>query len=828
MNTVSCFMYIFFFYLYPSHLQLIAVADKGSYVPSENIVLNCGSSTSGLLEYDGRNWTGDIASPHVHSNAEHTKSLTARAPSTQSIPEVPYMTARIFQSQFAYTFNVTPGPKFIRLHFYPASYLDFNVSNAFLSVTAGNFTLLHNFSVSLNADYLNLAYFMKEFIVHVSGSSLELTFTASSNASDAYAFVNGIEVVSMPLGLYIRGDDANLPLVGHYPKLLYLYNDSAMENLYRLNVGGEQILPKYDTGMFRTWDTDSGYTFGAFGIQPYNMTVPIVYTDDIPAYTAPENVYRTSRSMATFENGLVNLNYNQTWLFPVDSGFNYLVRLHFCETFQDIIKENEVVFSVFLNNQTAEKEFDPIALSGGPGVALYQDYVVTVPQDNEANQDLWLDLHPYKYSKPMYYNAFLNGVEIFKLSRFDKKNLAGLNPPQRKFGSAEKNAPHAAKLRNSKKLIFILFGVSLPILLCLVLCRLKVIRPRRIISWFGLVALPPNQIENKSSFSLRAIKVATKNFDEALLIGTGGFGSVYKGSFDGGVTSVAIKRANPMSEQGDMEFETEIKLLSQLRHSNLVSLLGYCNEDGEMILVYDFMAHGSLYDHLHLRQRDQDQPPLSWIQRLEICIGVARGLHYLHTGTQQRIIHRDIKTTNILLDQNWVAKISDFGVSKSSYNSLSTTNIKGTIGYLDPEYYQCNKLTEKSDLYSLGVVLLEVLTARPAIVPGEDDDECANLAEWVVFCFENGNLEQIVDSNLEGNIVKECFELYIEVAMKCLAERGVERPSIGEVLEKLVQALQLQKNSGTGVHRNDNTGLLGYSDLTPGVEFSDIMMPVGR
>ncbi|TKY69518.1 Receptor protein kinase FERONIA [Spatholobus suberectus] len=574
----------------------------------------------------------------------------------------------------------------------------------------------------------------------------------------------------------------------------------------------------------------------------YRLNVGVLFADNAPPYSAPADVYRTSRSMVSFADGLVNLNHNMTWFFPVDSGFCYLVRLHFCEIHYKITKINEVVFDVILNNQTVDEEFDPIAVSwggrgGGAGVAVHRDYVVMVPQVNEGKQDLWLDLHPNKESKPRYYKAFLNGVEIFKLSYFDK-NLAGLNPSKSFKSGSDVKAPYFNK--SSKKLKFILIGcglgaVVLPILLCLVLCRLKVIRPRRVMSWCGLAVHTPNQIEKakKSSFcchfSMREIKVATYNFDDALLIGIGGFGNVYKGSFDGGVTYVAIKRANPMSEQGVSEFETEILLLSQLRHNNLVSLLGYCNEDGEMILVYDFMANRTLCDHLHLRQRDQ--PPLSWIQRLEICIGVARGLHYLHTGTKHKIIHCDIKTTNILLDHNWVPKISDFGLSKACYPSIITTNIKGSIGYLDPECYQSQKLTEKSDLYSLGVVLLEVLSSRPA-VSQDEDDEHVNLAEWAMLCFENGRVEQIVDPNLEGNIVKECFELYLGVAMKCLAERGVERPSIGEVLENLVLAMHLQKNEGTvpdgNIHRNDNAGLQGYSDLTPGVEFSEIMMPIGR
>ncbi|RHN55646.1 putative protein kinase RLK-Pelle-CrRLK1L-1 family [Medicago truncatula] len=806
MNAITCFvMYIFFSNILPY---------VHSYVPSENIVLNCGSNTSELVQYDGRIWNGDIDSPYVPSYEEIiNKSLTAKAPSNlQSIPEVPYMTARIFQSQFTYRFNVTSGPKFIRLHFYPFSYLNFNISKAFLSVTAGNFTLLHNFSVSLNVDYFNLAYLMKEFIVHVKGNSLELTFTPSSNDSDAYAFVNGIEVVSIPNGLYIGGDDSPIPLVGHDTKVVYIYNDSAMETLYRLNVGGEQILPKYDTGMFRNWDIDDGYIFGVDEIKPFNRSMKVLYTDHVPEYTAPDDVYRTSRSMTPY--WAVNLNYNLTWFFEVDSGFLYLIRLHFCDVSYAITRVNEVVFSVFLNNQTAEEEFDPFAISGRPGVAIYRDYVVLVPKDSDAKQDLWLDLHPYKYSKPQFYRSFLNGVEIFKLSSVDKKNLAGLNPSEKKIGSSATATPHVVeKVKSSKKLKFILIGcglgvVAIPILLCLVLLKFKVIKPRRIMS---CCVLSPNQTEKekKSSsfccqFSLKEIKVATNDFNEALLIGTGGFGTVYKGV---------------------IEFETEIHLLSRVRHNNLVSLLGYCNEDDEMILVYDFMSNGSLYDHLHSKQKDQQQPHLSWIQRLEICIGVARGLHYLHTGTKHTIIHRDIKTTNILLDHNWIAKISDFGLSKESYTSLGTTVVKGSTGYLDPEYYQRCMLTEKSDLYSLGVVLLEVLSARQALSPcdDDDDDEHLNLAEWAKFCFENGNVEEIVDPNLEGNIVKECLELYLGIAMKCLAERGVERPSTGDVLQNLFMALQIQKN-GVNV-QND---LQDYSDLTLGIEFSDIMMPVGR
>ncbi|XP_021832008.1 receptor-like protein kinase FERONIA [Prunus avium] len=823
MNTTNFeAVFIFVFLCLATTIHVVLAAN---YIPSDKIFLNCGGPPE-TTDSNGLKWTSDVGSKFASGANSTTSPAATQDP---AVPQVPFMTARVFRSEYTYKFPVASGRKFIRLYFYPASYAGLNASNAIFTVTAQSYTILKNFSVAQTTEALDYVFITKEFSVNVEGETLDISFAPSSSVANAYAFVNGIEIVSMP-DIYSATDGTTM-IVGQSSPF-FIDNSTALENVYRINVGGNDISPPDDTGLFRSWYDDTQYLLGAaFGVPETadpNMTVK--YPMSMPTYVAPEDVYTTARSMGP--NAKINLNYNLTWIFSIDSGFSYLVRLHFCEVAQIITKVNQRVFDIFLNNQTAESGADVVAWARGNGIPVYKDYVVFVP-NGSPQVDLWLELHPDTSSKPNYYDAILNGVEIFKIND-TTGNLGGPNliplPKQDTIDPTKVRPSSGHGKANSDHKAIIAGGVSGGIVLALVLgfFAICVARRRRQgkdsstsegpsgwlpLSLYGnsqsAVSAKTNTTGSYTSslpsnlcrhFSFAEIKSATKNFDEALLLGVGGFGKVYKGEIDGGATQVAIKRGNPLSEQGVHEFQTEIEMLSKLRHRHLVSLIGYCEENCEMILVYDYMAYGTLREHLYKTQK----PPLPWKQRLEICIGAARGLHYLHTGAKHTIIHRDVKTTNILLDEKWVAKVSDFGLSKTGPtldNTHVSTVVKGSFGYLDPEYFRRQQLTEKSDVYSFGVVLFEILCARPALNPSLPKEQ-VSLAEWAAHCHKKGSLDHILDPYLKGKITPECFKKFAETAMKCVSDQSIDRPSMGDVLWNLEFALQLQESaeeSGKGI-----------------------------
>ncbi|GLT60192.1 hypothetical protein SLA2020_329710 [Shorea laevis] len=328
-------------------------------------------------------------------------------------------------------------------------------------------------------------------------------------------------------------------------------------------------------------------------------------------------------------------------------------------------------------------------------------------------------------------------------------------------------------------------------------------------------------------FSLAELKAATNNFDDDLTIGEGGFGTVYKGLIDGGSLVVAVNRLRGSSLQRVEGFRSEVQLLCQLRHQNIVSLLGFCHEDDERIIVYEYMTRRALDRHLF-----GVADPLAWKRRLEICIGAARGLHYVHTGAKYAIIHFDVKPHNILLNENWDAKLSDFGLSVIGPSSFSKpkpnaweemiTSIRGTIGYMAPEIFlKDHELSEKVDVYSLGKVLLEVLCGRTMLDPyAEDEDPYAEDEDFgylifgIIKCIKNGCVHNIIDPFLKGKIAPVCLTEYVEIALNCVHLNPNERPSMGEVEVTLELALELQEKADLVIKADNPHAGYEYEDLS--------------
>ncbi|KAK9924881.1 hypothetical protein M0R45_033227 [Rubus argutus] len=813
---------------------LVAGQSPAIYSPVDDITLACGNSGQQSTNFDRRIWIGDISSKYspIEVGKSNTTSQFRKAPPSSSASQPPYTTARLSYSEFTYKIPLSPGQKFIRLHFNPATYNpDFDRSNSLFSVKAGGFTLLGDFNASVTADFYGGPPLIREFCVNVeTEQSLNITFTP---AKDAYAFINGIEIVSMPTSLYYTSSPKFIGRETSYA----IGNGTALEMVYRINIGGSPISPNEDTGMYRNWEAaDDQYLDEAskkFSVLPQNNTIKLNFTT-IPEYSAPKAVYVTGRSMGM--NKIINKNYNLTWVLPLDPKFYYLVRLHFCEFEGDIINYSDRSFQIYLANQTAEELADVIGWSGGTGIPVYRDYVVGMfmsPVGGQKKVDLFLVLSALqKDSYTSYNDAILNGLEIFKLND-SSHNLAGPNPDPIPVKTRPKPSPNSPNNGKSTPMAAIIAGVVSGLFVLSVLGFFVFWRGRKVkdsqAKWGMLSFSTTKSTQSYGSslpselchhFSLAQIRAATQNFDDSNIIGLGGFGNVYKGTINGASTPVAIKRLKPESEQGALEFTTEIELLSQLRHLHLVSLVGYCDDNREMILVYDYMENGTLRDHLY----NSKNPPLPWEQRLQACIGAARGLHYLHTGAKRKIIHRDVKSTNILLDDKWVAKVSDFGLSKMDTTTMSKTHIstmvKGSFGYLDPEYYRRHQLTEKSDVYSFGVVLCEVLCARPALMRTVEKKEM-NLAAWAKTCHENGTLDQIIDPNLRGKIVNVCLNKFVEIAISCLHDNGNERPSMNDIVGGLEFALNLQQ-SAEGSDLDFNVEKKG-DDEVPIMNSSDVV-----
>uniref|UniRef100_A0A0D9XXT6 non-specific serine/threonine protein kinase n=1 Tax=Leersia perrieri TaxID=77586 RepID=A0A0D9XXT6_9ORYZ len=318
------------------------------------------------------------------------------------------------------------------------------------------------------------------------------------------------------------------------------------------------------------------------------------------------------------------------------------------------------------------------------------------------------------------------------------------------------------------------------------------------------------QVRGARMFSFDELKKITNNFSEANDIGTGGYGKVYRGTLPTGQL-VAVKRSQQGSLQGNLEFRTEIELLSRVHHKNVVSLVGFCFDQGEQMLVYEYVPNGTLKESL----TGKSGVRLDWKRRLRVVLGAAKGIAYLHELAEPPIIHRDIKSSNVLLDERLNAKVSDFGLSKllgEDGRGQITTQVKGTMGYLDPEYYMTQQLTDKSDVYSFGVLLLEVITAKKPLERGR---YVVNEVKGAVDRRKDMyGLHELLDPALGASSALAGLEQYIDLALRCVEESGVQRPPMGEVVSEIERIVKMA-GAGAPIAESASDSMSYYANRTP-------------
>ncbi|XP_057416629.1 receptor-like protein kinase THESEUS 1 [Lotus japonicus] len=729
----------------------------------DNYFINCGS-TADVTDTETRRVYAGESNPAYPKTT--FRSTTVAENSVSPAPPSPlYQTARIFRSNSSCKFNTETNRTYLlRLHFFAFTSPE-NLSAARFNVSVPGFWLLPNF----NSGNTSSSASVQEYFLKITSKTFRITFRPIGSS---FAFVNAIELFVLPLQLISNAVSRFTPGTATVNQGLSPYTGGflsrVLETKHRVNVGGGNVTRDTDN-LLRNWSPDDGLLSVRRNAQPKSFSNQIKYRVDDDSdgpnssqYTAPNDVYRTARFINYSSGGDLNI----TWSVPVETSADHLVRLHFCDIF-NIGKNGLSIFHLMIYDNLVSNANDGVNVLSELQSPYYYDFVVR--SDDSGLMKISVKVNATQ-TDPI---AFLNGLEVMKVIE------SSGSVPSDDEGSKHNVLP--VVLGSALGGVFVLVSVVVVGFFC---WHLKIRKQKGTVQ-----GSPILDLNLGLKFSLLEIQWATENFDAKHIIGKGGFGDVYKGVLKNGLR-VAVKRSKPGSGQGLLEFRTEIMVLSKIHHRHLVSLIGYCDEKYEMILVYEYMEKGTLRDHLY----NTNFPSLFWKQRLEICIGAARGLHYLHKGVYGGIIHRDVKSTNILLDENLVAKVADFGLSRTGplddHQSYVITDVKGTFGYLDPEYFRSQQLTEKSDVYSFGVVLLEVLCARPAIESSFPREQ-VNLAEWGMLCKNKGMLGEIVDPAIKGQIDQNSLKKLSDTVEKCLQENGCDRPTMRDVLWDLEYALQL-------------------------------------
>ncbi|XP_034678460.1 probable LRR receptor-like serine/threonine-protein kinase At1g53440 [Vitis riparia] len=437
---------------------------------------------------------------------------------------------------------------------------------------------------------------------------------------------------------------------------------------------------------------------------------------------------------------------------------HYKVQLHFAEIMffsnQTFGSLGRRLFDVSIQGNVVLKDFNIMEEAKGAGKGIYRDFDASVDGSTLEIHLYWTGKGTNSIPDEGVYGPLISAIAV----------TPKFNPnPGLSVGG----------------IIGIVIASCVVLVLILVLLRMK--------GYLGGKDLEDRELRDLGMqtgyFSLRQIKAATNNFDSTNKIGEGGFGPVYKGvQSDGSV--IAVKQLSSKSKQGNREFVNEIGMISALQHPNLVKLYGCCIEGNQLLLIYEYLENNCLARALF--GSDEQRLNLDWPTRKKICLGIARGLAYLHEESRLKIVHRDIKATNVLLDKNLNAKISDFGLAKldEDENTHISTRIAGTIGYMAPEYAMRGYLTDKADVYSFGVVALEIVSGK-SNTNYRPKEEFVYLLDWAYVLHEQGNLLELVDPSLGSNYSEEEVMGMLNLALLCTNQSPTLRPSMSSVVSML-------------------------------------------
>lgn len=768
--------------------------------------LNCGGPT--FINRIARKFITWRADTDLNN---HGSTFVGLANGNETIYTTIYQSVRIFDNREGktntYAIQVsTKGYYWVRLYFVEILYRDVNLRS--FNVSLEGTVVLENFNVAKVMQGER-----KEFLIPVTDGTLDISFIRGSIGDP---MISGIEVVPVASLFYGLNVSENLVL----------------DTLHRISCGANSSL---QDSLGRIWKTDNGLYSPMVETFVLETNLFIHYEDKLiwnakTVNTAPDfhpkEVYQAKRSTVNGYETETNSSFPAfplTYSLQVTPGQSHLIRLGFAELLMQWNRSR--VLNVTIDGKLGLSMLDPYSICGFAEPCVSNLEVMSNPSGI-----LIITISPGAYLGYTR-DSFLSSLEVFRI----RSPLNSSTDLQTEGLSGETDKTNKTDKPSVWQSVWIgaLSGTLLSVVFLVILIIFLYFRHRDIMRATLLAqkieqeslleptdALPGTEGLNDSllslklsrsvrselystrTFSYKEVKIATSGFSEANVVGRGGFGEVYHGFVGNGV-EVAVKRRAVQSKQGEREFRAEVELLSRLHHRNLLGLRGFADQAGHLVLVYDYMPNGTLYDYLRDKDKVKD---LQWKRRLQIAIGAARGLEYLHHGAMPPVIHRDVKTSNILLDASLNAKVADFGLSKirevdsklaGEPASHISTIVKGTPGYLDPAYYASQQLSEKSDVYGFGIVMLELLTGRLPIWmdhnsgEGASEAQAVSLREWAAEHLERKDVATLTAPELHLPRAFTSMQLFAELAWRCVSIKTSLRPSMNEVVRELEEAQKL-------------------------------------